>query len=82
MKKEGRIEKVYRLYQGGASVKEITEKMKLSERVIRSYIWRKKNPEKYRELLKRYFEKRKQKASQSSKHPKRTLKKAISEEKT
>ena len=92
MKKEGRIEKVYRLHQEGTSIKEIAEKMKLNERIIRAYIWRAKNPEKYKALLKRYFEKRKQKASQSSvsaakseaaKPPKqKTTGKPVSEEKT
>jgi DNA-binding NarL/FixJ family response regulator len=58
-KKEGRIAKVYRLHQKGVSAKEIAAKTKLSERIVRSYIWRMKNPEKYRELLKRYFAKKK-----------------------
>jgi len=65
-KKKGKIAQVYKLHQKGASVKEIAKKTKLNERVVRAYIWRMKNPEKYKELLKRYFEKRKQKASQSS----------------
>jgi DNA-binding NarL/FixJ family response regulator len=42
-KKEGRIAKVYRLHQKGVSVKEIAAKMKLSERIVRSYIWIMKN---------------------------------------
>lgn len=58
MKKEGKIAKVYRLSQEGVSVKEITEKTKLSERIVRAYIWRMKNPEKYTALVKRYFEKK------------------------
>lgn len=61
MKKEGRIAKVYRLSQEGVSVKEIAEKMKLSERIVRAYIWRMKNPEKYKALVKRYFEKKREK---------------------
>jgi DNA-binding CsgD family transcriptional regulator len=54
-----KVEQVYQMRQKGASVKEIAEKMKLSERVVRSYIWRAKNPDKYRVLLKRYHEKKK-----------------------
>ena len=58
LKKEGKIAKVYWLSQEGVSVKEITEKTKLSERIVRAYIWRMKNPEKYKALVKRYFEKK------------------------
>ena len=60
-KKKGKIAKVYGLHQKGLSVKEIAEKMKLKESLVRSYIWRMKNPEKYKALLKRYFERRRQK---------------------
>jgi DNA-binding NarL/FixJ family response regulator len=63
-KKKGKIAQVYAMHQKGVGVKEIAEKMGLSERVARSYIWRKQNPEKYAELLKRYFDKRKQKQGQ------------------
>ena len=73
-KRKGKIAQVYKLHQKGVSVKDIAEKMKLSERVVRSYVWRMKNPEKYKELLKRYFEKRKQKANTPASHrkPKQT----------
>ena len=57
-KKKGKIAKVYRLHQEGVSVKEIAKRMKLKENVVRSYIWRKKNPEKYKALLKRYYDKK------------------------
>jgi ribosomal protein S6 len=60
-KKKSKIAQVYKMHQKGAGVKEIAEKMKLSERVVRSYIWRAKNPEKYKALLQRYFEKKRQK---------------------
>jgi hypothetical protein len=60
-KKKGKIVQVYKLHQKGQSVKEIAEKMKLSERVVRSYLWRSANPEKYKALLERYFTKKKQK---------------------
>jgi DNA-binding NarL/FixJ family response regulator len=49
-KKKGKIAEVYRLHQKGMSVKEIAEKMKLKESLVRAYIWRMKNPEKYRKL--------------------------------
>jgi SOS response regulatory protein OraA/RecX len=73
-KKKGKIAQVYKLHQKGVSANDIAEKMKLNERVVRSYIWRMKNPEKYKELLKRYFEKRKQKTSPpiSERTPKQT----------
>ena len=54
-KKKGKVAQVYDLHQKGIGIKEIAEKMKLSERVVRSYVWRVANPEKYRELLQRYF---------------------------
>ena len=52
-KKNGKVAEVYAMHQKGVKVKEIAEKMKLSERVVRSYVWRAGNPEKYRSLLKR-----------------------------
>jgi len=60
-KKKGKIVRVFELHKKGVSVKEIAEKTKLSERVVRAYIWRKKNPEKFKALLNRYFSKKKQK---------------------
>jgi len=66
-KKKSKIAEVYALHQKGVKVKEIAEKMKLSEQIVRSYIWRAKNPEKYKKLLERYFEKKKQKASSGKK---------------
>lgn len=60
-KKKGKISRIYEMHKKGVSVKEIAEKMKISERLVRSYIWRAANPEKYKELLKRYFDKKKEK---------------------
>lgn len=37
------------------SVKDIAEIMGISERSVRGYVWRFRNPEKYNELLQRYF---------------------------
>jgi hypothetical protein len=60
-KKEGRVARIYRLYKSGLKPKQIAEKTKLSERIVRSYVWRAKNPEKYKALLQRYFAKKRQK---------------------
>ena len=60
-KRKGKVALAYELHRKGIAVKEIAEKMKLSERVVRSYIWRAGNPQKYRALLQRYFAKKKQK---------------------
>jgi hypothetical protein len=48
------------LHQKGVDVKEIAEQMKLKETVVRSYVWRAANPEKYKALLQRYFAKKRQ----------------------
>jgi len=69
-KKKGKIAKVYRLHQKDIPVKEIAEKMDLKERVVRAYIWRMKNPEKYKALVKRYFDKKKAKAQKKQKKEK------------
>ena len=61
-KKKGKIAEVFRLHQKGVSVKDIAEKMKLKESVVRAYIWRTKNPEKYKELVKRWYDKKKAKS--------------------
>ena len=60
-KNKGKIAEVFRLHQKGVSVKEIAEKMKLKKSVVRAYIWRTKNPEKYKELVKRWYDKKKTK---------------------
>ena len=60
-KKKRKIAEVYRLHQKGVSVKDIAEKMKLKESVVRAYVWRMKNPEKYKELVKRWYDKKKAK---------------------
>jgi hypothetical protein len=60
-KRKGKIAQVYNLHQKGTSVKEIAEKMNLKETIVRSYIWRAANPEKYKSLVDRYFRKKKEK---------------------
>lgn len=47
--------------------------MNLSERLVRAYIWRMKNPEKYKALLSEYLAKRRQK--QENQEIKNVLKK-------
>jgi DNA-binding NarL/FixJ family response regulator len=66
-KKKSKVEQVYQMSQKGASVKEIAEKMTLSEKIVRSYLWRAKNPEKFRALLKRYNEKKKARLASAEK---------------
>lgn len=68
IKKNGKIQEVWEMNQKGASVKEIAQKMKISERVVRSYLWRKKNPEKFKALLAKYQEKRKKQLVQKTNH--------------
>jgi len=65
-KKRGKVAKIYKMHQEGKSVKEIAEKTGTNERLVRSYIWRASNPEKYRQLLQRYFEKKRQKRHDES----------------
>lgn len=60
-KKKGKIAQVYKLHKKGVSVKEIAEKLKIKETLVRSYIWRSNNPEKYRLLLQKYFKKKRDK---------------------
>ncbi len=64
--KKGKIAEVNNLAHKGSSVKEISEKMGLSERVVRAYLWRAKNPEKFKKLLDRYNEKRKKKLAEKT----------------
>lgn len=68
-KKEGKIQQVWEMSQKGLSVADIAKKTGLTERVVRSYIWRAKNPEKFKALLARYQEKRKKKLAESAKEP-------------
>lgn len=60
-KRKGKIAQVYRLHQKGIGIREISEKMNLKQTIVRSYIWRAANPEKYKALLQRYFAKKRQK---------------------
>lgn len=50
-KRKGKIAQVYELHEKGISPKEIAEKTKLSERTVRSYVWRVAHPEKYKTLV-------------------------------
>ena len=63
-KKQGKIKHVWEMSQKGVSVKDIAKKTGLSERVVRSYLWRKKNPDKYKALLARYLANKRTKAQE------------------
>ena len=65
--KKGKIAEVARLHQKGLAVKAIAEKMQITERTVRSYVWREKNRKKYQALLARYLAKRKQKILEKQK---------------
>ena len=65
-KKKGKVAEVYSLHQKGSSVRQIAEKMKLSPQVVRSYIWRSEKPQAYRNLLERYYEKKKKRKMPST----------------
>jgi len=73
MVKKGKIEKVYRLYtkaieageKSSDVIDQLAKKFKVSKRTIRGYIWRAKNPEKYRAVVQKYFERRKAKGSKA-----------------
>jgi hypothetical protein len=58
-KKKGKVQQVWEMRQKGKTVKDIAKKTGLSERIVRSYIWRAKNPEKYKALMERYYAKKK-----------------------
>ena len=60
-KKVGKIARVAKMFKDGLSIKDVSEKTGLSQRVVRSYKWRAENPEAYARVLQRYFAKRKQK---------------------
>jgi hypothetical protein len=59
-KRRGKIAKVYKLHQEGLSTKEIAEKMKLKETIVRSYVWRSAHRQEYKQLLERYYQKKQQ----------------------
>jgi hypothetical protein len=63
-KREGKIQQVWDMSQKGSIVKDIAKKTGLSERVVRSYLWRKKNPDKYKALLARYLANKRTKAQE------------------
>jgi hypothetical protein len=69
-KKEGKIQQVWEMSQKGISVKETAKKTGLKEQVVRSYIWRKQFPDKYKALLERYLAKRKKNGEKTKQSPK------------
>lgn len=75
-KKETKVQKTLRLFnkytkgkdamKPADAVNQLTKELKISKRLVRSYLWRARNPEKYKALLDRYFEK-KRKAKEADK---------------
>lgn len=61
IKKEGKIRTAFILRnKHEMTVKDIAEVLEVGQRTVNAYIWRVKEPEKYKRLLAKYFEKRKQ----------------------
>lgn len=69
-KKMGKIERAYNLREQGKSFEQIAKKLNISKRLAYSYWWRKANPEKFKELLKRYYDKKKAKSQKKQKKEK------------
>lgn len=65
--KIGKIQRAFNYHEKGKKVAWISKKLELSERTVRAYIWRIGNPKAYKELLARYFAKRKLKAQEAAK---------------
>ena len=77
VKKETRQEAVMRLLGEGKTIDEISQILGIKKQLVRSYKWRAENPEKFKAMLKRYFEKRKaKKAAEKKAKPKKAKKKA------
>lgn len=70
-KKETRQEAVMRLLGEGKDIKQVAEEMGIKVQLARSYKWRAENPEKFKAMLKRYFEKRKTKKAAKPKKAKK-----------
>jgi len=71
IKKEGKIRTAFILRnKHEMAIKDIAEVLEVSQRAIRAYLWRVKEPEKYKALLKRYFDKKKTKAQKKQKKEK------------
>ena len=75
-KKETKVQNTFRLFnkytkgkdamKSADAVKQLTKELKISERLVRSYLWRARNPEKFKACVDRYFEK-KRKAKEAEK---------------
>ena len=71
VKKETRQQAVMRLLGEGKDIKEVAKELGIKVQLARSYKWRAENPEKYKAMLKRYFDKRKAKKAAKDKKPKK-----------
>lgn len=71
IEKEGKIRTAFILRSNHEmAIKDIAEALEISERTTRAYLWRVKEPEKYKALLERYFDKKKAKAQKKQKKEK------------
>ena len=73
-KKETRQEAVMRLLGEGKDIKQVAEELGIKVQLARSYKWRAENPEKFKAMLKRYFDKRKAKKAAKPKKKKKAKK--------
>jgi hypothetical protein len=66
----GKIQRAYKIFERETNAgkkpeeayKIIAEELNISVRSARAYVWRVKNPDKYKAMLERYFAKKKAKA--------------------
>ena len=62
IKKEGKIRAAYILNkEHGMAPADIAEAFSITRRTVHAYIWRVGNPEKFNALLKKYYERKRQK---------------------
>ena len=78
-KKETRQEAVMRLLSEGKDIKQVAEELGIKVQLARSYKWRSENPEKYKAMLKRYFDKRKARLAAEKKAEKKLKKTRVLE---
>ena len=75
-KKETKVQKTLRFFnkytkgkeamKSADAVKQLAKELKISERLVRSYLWRARNPEKFKACVDRYFEKKRAKDKEES----------------
>ena len=80
-KKETRQQAVMRLLGEGKAIKQVAEELGIKVQLARSYKWRAENPEKYKAMLKRYFDKRNAKKAAEAKKAAKTKKRKKAKDK-